>query len=294
MLPFMADAQAFQGESDMWCTCKEAWDTGAGDEEEHAVILYNYLYYLQNVEGGGGGGDGANANVRKWGRRGDDKPSSYPSDEAVASESVFLVIGKAVPEGTSVYIMIRDTQAVTNRASSAQSFIFINPCTGQLYPASDPRCPMVEVACIVTPYNVWANVQVGASPYELEYDILNPDHWRPFFGRRLPPPSTGLHSIQEDVTYAPTSTAYALDLERSIKELYVGISLSLSPPSLHLFLALAPHHTPLFLPRPQDYVESTKMAFQAAQPLLAPAPFHVRVHRRPPAQARGMEAQRTR
>jgi hypothetical protein len=230
MLPFMADAQAFQGESDMWCTCKEAWDTGAGDEEEHAVILYNYLYYLQNVEGGGGGGDGANANVRKWGRRGDDKPSSYPSDEAVASESVFLVIGKAVPEGTSVYVMIRDTQAVTSRASSAQSFIFINPCTGQLYPASDPRCPMVEVACIVTPYNVWANVQVGASPYELEYDILNPDHWRPFFGRRLPPPSTGLHSIQEDVTYAPTSTAYALDLERSIKELYVDISLS--PPNL--------------------------------------------------------------
>jgi hypothetical protein len=292
MLPFMADAQAFQGETDMWCTCKEAWDTGAGDEEEHAVILFNYLYYIHHVEGGGGDGESGGAggaNVRKWGRRGDDKPSSYPSDEAVASEAVFLVIGKAVPEGTSVYVMIRDTQAVTSRASSPQSFIFINPCTGQLYPASDPRCPMVEVACIVTPYNVWANVQVGASPYELEYDILNPDHWRPFFGRRLPPPSTGLHSIQEDVTYAPTSTAYALDLERSIKELYVA-------PLSHALIAHIPRRLPArSIPfSPQDHVESAEVALQATKPLFAPAPLHVRVHRRPSAQTRRVEAQRAR
>jgi len=34
---------------DLWCTNQEFWDIGAGDEEEHATMLFNYLYYLVSM-----------------------------------------------------------------------------------------------------------------------------------------------------------------------------------------------------------------------------------------------------
>lgn len=44
-----ADAQSFIGEMDLWCTNQQFWEIGAGDEEEHATMLFNYLYYLVRV-----------------------------------------------------------------------------------------------------------------------------------------------------------------------------------------------------------------------------------------------------
>ena len=224
LLPFMADAQSFQGESDMWCTAKEAWETGAGDEEEHATLLYNYLYYLNHVAASDES-VAAGANLRHsraqrqaQSRSERERPQSYPTEDAVRAERVFLVLGKAVPEGDSVYVMIRDDLAALHNPHSPANFVLINPCTGQMYPAGDSRCPLVEVACLATPYNVWANVQPGGQPCELSYDILNPDHWRPFFGRRLPPPATGIHPVQEEIEYEPTPPVYALDVERTVRE----------------------------------------------------------------------------
>jgi hypothetical protein len=116
------------------------------------------------------------------------------------------------------WTLLRDELAALANPYSPDCFVLINPCTGQMFPASDPRCPLMEVSCLVTPYNVWANIQPGSLPCDLSYDILNPDLWRPFFGRRLPPPPTGLHSIQEDVQYEPTSSLYTLDIERVVRE----------------------------------------------------------------------------
>ena len=48
----MPDSQSFIGDLDLWCTSKQFLDIGAGDEEEHAVLLYNYLYYLSLRERG--------------------------------------------------------------------------------------------------------------------------------------------------------------------------------------------------------------------------------------------------
>lgn len=62
--------------------------------------------------------------------------------------------------------------------------------------AGDPSCPLKELSVLVTPYNLWANIQVDPSPSSTLYDVLNADQWRPFFGARLPPPLGGLQSIQ--------------------------------------------------------------------------------------------------
>ena len=42
------DAQSFLGEVDLWCTNQQFWEIGAGDEEEHATMLFNYLYYIMS------------------------------------------------------------------------------------------------------------------------------------------------------------------------------------------------------------------------------------------------------
>ncbi len=60
----------------------------------------------------------------------------------------------------------------------------------------DPTCPLRQISMVITPYNMWANVQYAEKPFETSFDLFNVDQWRPFFGSRLPPPPGGLHSVQ--------------------------------------------------------------------------------------------------
>ena len=53
-------------------------------------------------------------------------------------------------------------------------------------------------------------------PFMLQYDVLNIDHWRPFFGARLPPPSGGLRTVQTPIEYTNTTRAYALNVELGV------------------------------------------------------------------------------
>jgi len=215
LVPFMSDAVA-QGDStlDLWCTVKQTWDIGAGDEEEHGVMLYNYLLYLNLTGGGGATGTRAAVGGVRGGSGGGG--GAYPSDEDIKAESLFLVIGRAVPEGDSIYVMIRDTRRTYSSNAVASSFFFINPCSGQVYSAADPHCPLKDIYCLATGYNVWANTQSAVAPYELHYDLLNPDHWRPLYGRRFPAPIGGLSSIQQEVTYTPTSAATTGEIEDAV------------------------------------------------------------------------------
>jgi hypothetical protein len=62
--------------------------------------------------------------------------------------------------------------------------------------AGDPSSPLKEILVLITPYNLWANIQADTRPASMLFDVLNVDHWRPFFGVKLPPPLGGLQSIQ--------------------------------------------------------------------------------------------------
>ena len=97
----------------------------------------------------------------------------------------------------SVLSYLRDKRRKgPNASKTSEGYLLINACTGHVYSAGDPHCPLKEICCLATPYNIWANIQVHAQPCEMSYDILNVDQWRPFFGKRLPPPSGGLHTCQ--------------------------------------------------------------------------------------------------
>lgn len=200
-IPFMKDGQSFVGIFDLWCNSKEFWEIGAGDEEEHAVQLFNYLYFLS---------------LRK---RTGLEDSSNTSSSDILRESVFLVLGKAVPEGASVYVMLRD-DARSDAADPwrADNFLLINPCTGFMYSAMDPNGPIRDIQVLFTPSNAWANLQVVERPAQLSFDLLDPSCWRPFFGHRLPLPPGGLTPIQPAVEYVETSPGYALEVEKSLTQ----------------------------------------------------------------------------
>lgn len=173
----------FTGELDLWCTSSQFWEIGAGDEEEHAVTLFNYLYYLALKRG-----TVTSAAVTAPAAGGKAAATSSAVVNDALKESVFLVMGRAVPEGDSVYVMIRDFKRSAH-GSGPENFLIINPWTGYIYSANDPNCPLRDVYLLATPNNVWANIQVSARPAELSFDLLNVSEWRPFFGSRYPLPA---------------------------------------------------------------------------------------------------------
>jgi hypothetical protein len=173
----MPDTEAFIGELDLWCTTAQLLDIGAGDEEEHAVMLYNMLYYLSlkdkgiiashedDEEGDGTGTGPPNPGsdpsmdtvegdpIVKVSKRAEKRQkkkdraliTGYPSEEGVRNETVFLALGDAVPQGKSVYVLVRDTRKKTTDMTmgyTADGFLIINPNTGHVYSAGDTHCPL--------------------------------------------------------------------------------------------------------------------------------------------------------
>lgn len=214
LLPFIPDSQAFVGELDLWCTAAQAWQIMGGDEEEHATILYNYLYYLSLKARG----ESEKVVDKKQNETSRDRfYLGYPSEEFIRHEELFLVLGEAIPEGNTVYVMMRasalqkptvqvaSTEKNRSPDNTAKGWVLINPVTGNIYSAADPHCPLYEISCLATPYNIWTNIQKASKPKDLMYDIFQLSHWRPLFGQRFRPNIPGLTPIQTEVVYEPTS-----------------------------------------------------------------------------------------
>ena len=212
LIPFIPDIQAFVGELDLWCTTKQTLEIMAGDEEEHATTLYNYLYYL-SLRASGPPSDTKDSGSKSRSFEG------YPSDTFVAHEELFLVSGYAIPEGHTTYVLIRkDGRASKNRlVHTADAFLIVNPCTGHVYSAADPNCPVKEIYSLATPYNVWGNIQKSSCPKDLSFDIMKPSLWQPLFNEKFRPGMTGISSIQSDISYFPTSPGPCLEIEKILK-----------------------------------------------------------------------------
>jgi coiled-coil and C2 domain-containing protein 2A len=52
LIPQIEDNQSFAGQlPDLWCTSQEFLDLGAGDVEEHAILLCNYFNFIDQAQG---------------------------------------------------------------------------------------------------------------------------------------------------------------------------------------------------------------------------------------------------
>ncbi|XP_077572874.1 coiled-coil and C2 domain-containing protein 2A [Stigmatopora nigra] len=169
LIPSLPDKVSFSGICDLWSTCDQFLMLLAGDEEEHAVLLCNYFLFL--------------------------------------GKKAWLIIGSAVPEGSSAYVL----------TSEQGRYLIWNPSSGQYYGQYDTFCPLQAVGCLVNAENVWLNIQEHASPMRINLDVSRAAGWRPFFNRSFAHP--GLASVQpEQLAYRNSDKAAAAELQERMEK----------------------------------------------------------------------------
>ena len=169
LIPYIEDNKAFNDMPDLFCTSQEFLDLGAGDFEEHAILLCNYFNYIDNIQ-----------------RKGEIQS--------------YLVLGRGYPEGKTAYVMRREVK--TNKVE------LWNPMKGEAYyfsreentskafgcipiaaghsmeiRSNDAKCQLKSIGCVIGPDNVWANVQVYDDPALINYDLTNSKLWSPIFNK---------------------------------------------------------------------------------------------------------------
>ena len=168
LIPFLDDNAAFDNLPDIWCTSQEFLDLGYGDYEEHSILLCNYFNYIdQNLNEG--------------------RIKSY------------ILLGKAVPEGNTTYVLRRNTEnnhvEIWNATQGEAIFIgkdpdkrktcFITCSTGYRYQyTTDTTCQLKDVGCIIGEDNIWVNKQKHGSPHLLNYKLEDKKLWRPFLTKK--------------------------------------------------------------------------------------------------------------
>ncbi|XP_064007486.1 coiled-coil and C2 domain-containing protein 2A isoform X9 [Pogoniulus pusillus] len=170
LIPFLPDTVSFAGICDLWSTSDQFLYLLAGDEEEHAVLLCNYFLGM--------------------------------------GKKAWLVIGNAIPEGPTAYVLTLEQS----------QYVIWNPSTGSFYGQYDTFCPLQNVYCLISCDNIWFNMQEYDSPARISFDISKFKLWKSFFSRSLPYP--GLSSIQpEELVYQPSDKAAAMELQGRIEKI---------------------------------------------------------------------------
>jgi coiled-coil and C2 domain-containing protein 2A len=129
----------------VWCTSEEFLKLGAGDWEEHAILLCNFLNHLDQSRG--------------------------------SAHTSYIALGRGVPEGDTVYTLRMDSSA----SSDAAGVVLWNAATGRGYTAGDRNCPMVYVDEVVGSENVWINVQSHRHPSQVSWDLADGKCWKTLF-----------------------------------------------------------------------------------------------------------------
>jgi len=212
LLPYLADAHAFSGlESggrglfaagggggggggsasadtavslaarDYWCTVAETLEMSAGDGEEHALMLANYLAWFDERAGGG-----------EW--------------------RTYIVLGRAHPLGETVWVL-------RQKATSFPPLnVFIDAVSGRSYLSGDDACPLTAVGMVANGAQAWANAQAWVDPWRMSWDFSDGRAWAPLLGGggRPPLPPAAARTVQTAPLYRAPDVATAAGLEREI------------------------------------------------------------------------------
>lgn len=127
---------------EIWLSCQTALDLGVADACAHGVLLHNLL-----------------------------AASIDNSDET------FLALGRSLDEPRSVYVLQRP------RGARASSRILVwNPRRAIPWVADDANCPLLDLGCLISSDNVYANLQPKTGLKDIDFALDNRANWRPLFG----------------------------------------------------------------------------------------------------------------
>ncbi|KAA0165551.1 hypothetical protein FNF31_01896 [Cafeteria roenbergensis] len=245
LLPFVSDWDAFGRNADVWTTTAECLEMGAGDWEEHAVMLCNLLRYLEGRAAGGDraakareallaaeeaaavrqsavegdyedvgeeGGDDAEVEGEEAalgrGRGGGD--GGIAAAERLVGWRSYVVQGRGVPEG--------DTSYVLRRREDGSRTVLVNAATGRSYDVRDQDIPMVEVGLVIGEDNMWANVQAASRPSEMSWILEDSSLWQRFRKAGDAPLSELLLPAQGPVLYRQPTRLLAARLQAEIED----------------------------------------------------------------------------
>lgn len=127
--------------AEVWIDSQEFLDVGAGDAAAHGILLHNVL-----------------------------------AATVCEKDETMLVIGCSLDEPRAVFVLQRP-----RGVSSPTHVLLWNPRTGVPWLADDHKCPLVDIGCLVTPRNIYANLQYRSAPHELSFDLANRNKWWPLF-----------------------------------------------------------------------------------------------------------------
>jgi hypothetical protein len=175
-----ADSEGVEVSRDYWCTVAETLEMAAGDGEEHALMLANYLAWFDERSGGG-----------DW--------------------RTYIVLGRAQPLGETVWVL-------RQKATSFPPVnLFIDSVTGRSYLASDDACPLTGVGMVANASQAWANTQAFVDPWRMDWDLSNGAAWAPLLGAGRPPlPPAAGRTLQTQPLYRAPDVGLAAGLEREI------------------------------------------------------------------------------
>ena len=185
LLPNLSDANSFGADAgDVWCTVAETLDMGAGDAEEHALMLANYFMWF-------------------------DKHAPDVGRGAKSEWATYILLALTADGGEAVWVLRQDTLSIPLKS------IFVDPTSGRTYLDSDESCPLRAIGTVASATNVWANIQVHTHPSAMNWDFNNVKAWAPLFTDHDPFPSE-LVSVQTMPFYRVPDISLCGALERDI------------------------------------------------------------------------------
>lgn len=205
LIPHIEDNQAFKDLPDVWTNSQEFLDLGFGDFEEHAILLCNYLKHFD---------------------------SNSPHIQH------YIMIGTGVPEGSTVYVLRRDsiykdveiwdassgTGHSLFQESYLSTFLCIPVSSGTRSKAlrEDQVISLQSVGCLVDSNDIYINIQDSSDPYVIDYDVSNTRYWLPFLGNGRKRsnffPNDQIATIQLPIKYELTPSIFVQDLTLEIED----------------------------------------------------------------------------
>lgn len=183
----------------VWASSQDCLDLCAGDRYEHAVLLHNYLAWL-------------------------DLQQYRDSSDTKEKQSVFLIFGRVITDGgDAVFVLWKAPNARRNGG------VLWDATTGVGCHASSEHCPLRQVFLAVSSDNAFANIQ-RLQPADrrhhrdqFNWDVDgNPKCWKPLFGFGNAMPSTSralLPCLQhQDLSYTTTPPEYVAGVERELHD----------------------------------------------------------------------------